>query len=210
MTTPSTALSTVKILSSTPSSTTPSMVALRSETTPSTVPSSTPLTKKKKMQSASGWGNITPGATSPSKITPLIQTHLLEDDSDDDGPFEAAHSPSQLHVKCQEDDEEYYHQYYSPQRQLTYVPEEMVCVPSSLISDLQFLLSDYKRRFPSGPQPDIQTAPPPSMPATPVPQPRASPRSTRSTPQRSFIKVTDSSDEEREEGELQDNSDWGS
>lgn len=75
-----------------------------------------------------------------------------EDEEKEDGPFGYASSPSQLHVKCQEDDYEDEYGVYQdiPQRHYGQeYQEEMVSVPSSLITDLQFMLADYKKRHPT-------------------------------------------------------------
>lgn len=62
--------------------------------------------------------------------------------------FRAATSPSDLHVKYQDssdsDDQEpvertYYHSGNQPSQ------PSMVCLPASLVSDLQFLTTDYKQ-----------------------------------------------------------------
>lgn len=122
-----------------------------------------------------------------SHISPLTPSHLLdyahgyEEDyeEDDEGPFGVAHHPSELNIKCQEEeeDEDYPEHFYQedilvPQdRGYRYQPRqsEMSHLPPSLIQDLQAMLADYKQRF--SPQQPIPRAPSPKvLIPDPVPQ----------------------------------------
>lgn len=116
--------------------------------------------------------------TSPRKVTPLPPALLLEEDfsEEEDGPYGIAHSPSQLHVKYQDSvsDEYYEHQQYAPQ----YAHQEryqqgMVSLPSSLVTDLQSLISDYRQKFPTplSAQDTVQAPPAPVLPVPSQPPP---------------------------------------
>ncbi|KAJ1138962.1 hypothetical protein NDU88_005341 [Pleurodeles waltl] len=62
-------------------------------------------------------------------ILTVILSHLLDvdDSDDDDGPFGAAHSLSELTVKYQEEDEDgYYEPVYEPQQEYVEGPKQYV------------------------------------------------------------------------------------
>lgn len=159
-----------------------------------------------------------PEMSAYSKISPLPPSHLLdlqesdEDDVEDDGIYCVAHSPLELHVKCQDldedyEDQQYYQPYLAPSLHYQHYeyqehcPREMAHLPPALIQDLQAMLADYRQRFPSQDVPkeplaQAQALEKPSSPATSI------------VPQ-TFAQEPDpvdlySSNEEREEGEIPD------
>ena len=96
-----------------------------------------------------------PQQTSSSRVSPLPPSHIYdedygEEDSEDDGPFGDAHSPSEFCIKCQNDEEEGYQDYYTPEpvpkvRPIRYEEEErypypqreeMIHVPRALIAGI--------------------------------------------------------------------------
>lgn len=91
-----------------------------------------------------------------------------------------ANSPSQLHVKYQEDDDEEYGGYYQqdyppPHTRMHYVEpvsEPMVQLPVAMVQDLQDMLKDYHSRFPPIPPPPTpmpSSVPEIAPPPVPVP-----------------------------------------
>lgn len=121
---------------------------------------------------------LRPEVISFSKVSHLPPSHLLHiEDSDDDDICGVAHSPYKLHVKCQEEDDDYEdeEQYYQPSyiapprhyQPYGFLPDSRLDtshLPPSLIQDLQAMLADYRQRFrPLGEIPE----PPPPQPEPP-------------------------------------------
>lgn len=107
--------------------------------------------------------------TFPRRVTPQPPALLFEEEYSDEeeGLNGDAYSPSQLQVKYHESESEddYYLEHHPRQcRPPPRLPEQgMVAMPASLIKDLQLLLVEYNRRFPSNSseQPALQERPPP-------------------------------------------------
>ena len=114
---------------------------------------------------------IMPLHTSPNKVLPLPPSYIFddnEDDSQEENAFGLAHSPSKLHMKYRQDDEdedEYDAEYYTLTirsgciRPVEYMEEyqhyprgEMMQVPVTLIAELRHMLTDYQKRFPDPPR----------------------------------------------------------
>lgn len=162
---------------------------------------------------------ITLEITSPSKVTPPVPSHLLEEqdsEEDDEGPFGYASSPSQLHVKCQEDDfEEKYGEYqYAPQQKQYRqgCQEEMVGMPSSLLMDLHFMLADYRKRIPptrASQEVPLAAPRPRSILTTPVRSQELLPEPLTRSPQPMPQQDPVATDDDQEEGEITDlNKEW--
>ncbi|XP_078529947.1 uncharacterized protein LOC144810887 [Lissotriton helveticus] len=225
-TTPSTAVSSTKTLVTTA----PSTMAMSSTTTVISKAFKSPQSKTmisiRSFQSSRGSATISKSAefTAWTQISPLPPSSLLEQDSEGEESSGAAYSPSQLKIKSQDTDEEEVFsfkeraqstRYESFQETCNYNEddeqqeesrevsrEESVSIPTSLVSDLRFMINDYYRRFPEA------NAPPSSTPVV-----TSQPPKTQSTPQEQVVRsppvitirddLTESDeDEQPEEGEL--------
>ncbi|XP_078541545.1 uncharacterized protein LOC144826958 [Lissotriton helveticus] len=95
---------------------------------------------------------ITPSQTSPGRIQQLPPACILQGQESDEDSFTQATSPSDLVLKCQTTDEEPEEEEDLPEQQVHPPPQSqvtpMVCLPASIVSDLQYLIKDYKERFP--------------------------------------------------------------
>lgn len=143
-------------------------------------------------------------------MSSLLPSHLLDqEDIEEDSLYGATQSPFELHVKCQDylDGGKYYeHDYYSLDNHHQHYQQDMVCVPSTLLPDLQAKLSDYKACFPLASMPS-QQAP---VIVTSVPSQRVTPRPSITVPPppsilqcQSVLPLRDAtSSDDREEDEL--------
>ncbi|XP_078520177.1 uncharacterized protein LOC144784935 [Lissotriton helveticus] len=170
---------------------------------PTTTASSTRPSTVQKLHFPVQRMKITPEMTSPRRVSSHLPTMLLDDESDEDefqDNYGPAYSPSDLNVKLQETDTEEYFDQAGGQQLHPYVVEErhppslgqgMVAMPSSLISDLQDMLQDYRKRFPSDPSgqttffplpPQPQVQPATSVPVVPSTPPPVTPLARVPTP----------------------------
>ncbi|KAJ1095553.1 hypothetical protein NDU88_000715 [Pleurodeles waltl] len=222
-------------VSMTPSSTRPSLTRPASMRPPSTIslsvkPSSMTLlpTSQQPLIPVPGLSPtdqlLLPKHTSLSKVTPFPPHHLLDDESEEEGLFGVAHSPSELHVKYQDDDQDddqYYHSsvYTSENMKHSYQPSpshniqgHTIQMPQDLIFNLQAVLHDYYKRFP-----ELAQSVPPSQPQTPARSPHHIPPSHATSLSFSGVPLSTlpladppsddqhiSQDEQKEEGELRD------
>lgn len=134
--------------------------------------------------------------TSWSKISLLPPSKFLDfQESEDDSQYGVTYSPSQLHIKSQETDEEDFQEvqedsfqdrpvrgseryesfqeaYEEDEENIT--KEEAISLPLTLVSDLRHMINDYYRRFPNANNPPSNTSKTPQQAVrTPVVQPAA-------------------------------------
>ncbi|XP_078503723.1 uncharacterized protein LOC144762414 [Lissotriton helveticus] len=157
---------------------------------------------------------LTPNLTSPSRVQKLPPSCLLQDEDSDEDQYGQATSPSDLIVKCQSTDDEGDEVEFTEETEHSHVQTQvtpMVCLPVSIVSDLQFLIQDYKQRFPEPTTAPSMGSNPAQSGPLPSSRPRPSPleiRQERETVQ--HIPSSDEEVEEQEDGEvLDDQSDHG-
>lgn len=171
-----------------------------------------------------------------SKVSPLPPAHLLDfQESEDEGMFGPAHSPSQLRVKCQDSDDEDIegndpssylagefaergtsvlqkqdsfqerYPYDDREEERHQFREPSMNIPVSLVSELRHFLNDYYRHFPDAKAPQ-RPLPPQEVPN--ILPGQSTPKSTREKTLPPPIVITeDTQDAQTEEGEIQTDTD---